>query len=203
MDTVWTRQLRYYQLLPTARLVRLTTDNHYVMLGENYTNGAREISVHKLDPQGRQLRDTLLQRGYHTDIGGLAVDAATGAYVVAASAWQGPIGRTDVGLLALRPWATVTATSAPRRPAVGPLQAWPNPAGAGQMLLRVRPPHPSATTAELLDLTGRLVRRWPATATVAGAATWELPLAGVAPGVYLLTVYDRAGQRYVARLGRE
>jgi hypothetical protein len=56
---------------------------------------------------------------------------------------------------------------------------------------------------ELRELTGRLVRRWPAEPTGRRRAERQLDLTGVASGFYLLTGLDASGRRYAARLIKE
>ncbi|GAA4378790.1 T9SS type A sorting domain-containing protein [Hymenobacter koreensis] len=194
MDTVWSRQLRYFQRLPSVRHVRVTPDNNYVALAENYTPGGMSLSLHKLTRHGQQLRDTLFYRGDNTYAAGLAVGAA-GDYVFAASLQTGTIGRGDIGLASLRPWSTVLATG-PAASITHTLEAWPNPTSE---FVTLRLPRPLVGKIELHNTLGQLMRAWPAAPSVSSTGQ-QVSLAGLASGLYLLTATDAAGNRSTVRL---
>ncbi|GAB3871101.1 hypothetical protein GCM10028824_20510 [Hymenobacter segetis] len=72
--------------------------------------------------------------------------------------------------------------------ALAPVDAFPNPT---HDQLQLRLPTPATGPLTLLDLQGRVVRRWPAAQAAGGVS-----VAGLAPGVYVLGIPLAAGQRW-------
>jgi hypothetical protein len=86
---------------------------------------------------------------------------------------------------------TVTATRAAQ--AAAPLALYPNPAAAATAIKL--PALPSGTQLTLIDGLGRVARR--------AAASSSLPLAGLAPGLYVVQATAPSGEQWASRLAVE
>ncbi|GAA4393314.1 hypothetical protein [Hymenobacter koreensis] len=202
LDTLWTRQLRFdngtVRGFASARQVQPLPDGTLVVAGQFFFSGGGRVYLAKLSAAGQTLRDTVLFRGAGTEtVAGLAVEPGTNRYVFSGYTTSGPRGGADLFLGIHADWRVLSTRPARERPAA--LAAWPNPLPAGRHELVLRPGRPLRGHLALHDAAGRLVRQWPAPP----AAEQRLSLAGVPPGLYLLTATDATGLRYVARVLRE
>ncbi|MCC3160777.1 T9SS type A sorting domain-containing protein [Hymenobacter sp. 15J16-1T3B] len=150
---------------PTAQLVRLNLDG-------------------SLDPA---FTPVSIPQSIYTGsvVNGVAVQPADNKIVV----WGGfatVAGQPRIGLARLN--NAVLATREARSALA--LHAYPNPARQRVQLQLPAPAAAGAQAATLLDLQGRVVRGW---ALTTPQTTLELPLSGVAPGVYLLRVQTQRG----------
>ncbi|WP_345074510.1 hypothetical protein [Hymenobacter fastidiosus] len=206
LDTVWTKYLIYTNGVVTGYAtpgqVQPLADGNFVLAGSFYFADGYRVYLGKITPDGQVLRDTVLFRaGGSETIRSLAVEPGTNNYVFSGEATQGPLGRSDLFLGIHANWR-VLSTRAARAPRVA-FEAWPNPLAAGQPELTLRADRQVAGELTLTDPLGRRVRTWPATRALAQAGGQRLSLAGLPPGLYLLTGTAADGRRYVARIVRE
>lgn len=80
-----------------------------------------------------------------------------------------------------------SATPTPLRP-IFSFQVYPNPASNKQLVINIASSEPGATNFELLDLSGKLVRRYPVKEIIAEDQQVTLDATGLESGVYFLTV---------------
>jgi hypothetical protein len=115
-----------------------------------------------------------------------AVSPANGDYYVAMDRVTAAPNGSDLVLMRFR-GAAVTATT-PATAWAG--QLYPNPVGATETL-HLTPAAPLAGALVLTDAQGRTVRQWPARPA---AARYELPVQGLAAGLYQLHLTDQQGR---------
>jgi hypothetical protein len=170
--------------------VQRNTNGEYVVVGTFSPSHTSYYYLARYDAQGNYLGSSFAYTALagNGNVTSLAISPVTGNYYLG-------YGVGDMQLLALR-GAAVTATT-PAATWAG--QLYPNPVGATETL-QLSPAAPLAGTLQLTDLRGRLVRQWPAQPA---ATRYELPLQGLAAGLYQLRLTDQQGHPATLKVAKE